>query len=289
MDRSIKKAFTLIELLVVIAIIGILSGLIVVTMSGVTQKANIAKSQVFSNSLRNALMLNLVSEWKLDGNGNDSWSGGNNGTVTNVTPTTSGCVQGSCYSFNGNGYVEIPYNVNTRTAKVTFTGWGYMEDWATASDTRIISCTEAGGYNITVYNTGSAEAFIYANSQYTRPTFYSSAPASGWHYFVGSFDGRYAKTYFDGVLADTHDYGAIYSLAYSYNNSLLIGAEAGTGTGSAGSNYFTGKIDEVRIYNAAIPSSRIEEQYYAGLNSLLVDGAISREEYFSRIRVDASI
>jgi prepilin-type N-terminal cleavage/methylation domain-containing protein len=80
MHKLLKQAFTLIELLVVIAIIGILSGLIVVSMSGVTQKATIAKAQVFSNSLRNSLMLNLISEWKLDGNANDSWSGGNNGT-----------------------------------------------------------------------------------------------------------------------------------------------------------------------------------------------------------------
>jgi prepilin-type N-terminal cleavage/methylation domain-containing protein len=58
MKKTVSIAFTLIELLVVIAIIGILSGLIVVTMNGVTQKANIAKAQVFSNSLRNALMLN---------------------------------------------------------------------------------------------------------------------------------------------------------------------------------------------------------------------------------------
>jgi prepilin-type N-terminal cleavage/methylation domain-containing protein len=63
MNKLLRQAFTLIELLVVIAIIGILSGLIVVSMSGVTQKANIAKAQVFSNSLRNSLMLIIVGEW----------------------------------------------------------------------------------------------------------------------------------------------------------------------------------------------------------------------------------
>ncbi len=279
---NIKQAFTLIELLVVIAIIGILSGLIVVSMNGIIQKASIAKSQAFSSSLKNALMMNLVSEWRLDGNADDSWKGGNNGTITNAISATSGCVQGSCYSFSGNGYIEIPYNSNTRTTKVTFAGWGYMENWATANDVRIISCTEIGGYNITLYSS-SADAFIYANSQYTRPTFYSSVPSSGWHYFVGSFDGRYAKVYLDGFLADTHDYAATYPLAYSYNNSLLIGAEAGSGTGSAGSNYFNGKIDEVRIYNEGVPASQIKEQYYFGLNNLLLNGGITNEEYLSRI------
>jgi len=66
MHKIFRQAFTLIELLVVIAIIGILSGLIIVSMNGITNSATVAKAQVFSNSLRNALMMNLVSEWKFD-------------------------------------------------------------------------------------------------------------------------------------------------------------------------------------------------------------------------------
>jgi prepilin-type N-terminal cleavage/methylation domain-containing protein len=69
MRRINISAFTLIELLVVIAIIGILSALIIVGMSSTTQKATIAKAQVFSNSLRNSLMNNLISEWKFNGSG----------------------------------------------------------------------------------------------------------------------------------------------------------------------------------------------------------------------------
>ncbi|MFA5432383.1 MAG: type II secretion system protein [Candidatus Paceibacterota bacterium] len=121
-------AFTLIELLVVIAIIGILSGLIVVSMSGVTQKANIAKAQVFSNSLRNSLMLNIVGEWKFDDLSEakdnasilDSWGAVNSGTLdTNlvVADTTdklklgTDCVSGKCLYFDGtNDYVSIPQN-----------------------------------------------------------------------------------------------------------------------------------------------------------------------------------
>ena len=61
-----RTAFTLIELLVVIAIIGILSGLIIVSVSGAAQKATIAKAQIFSNSLRNSLMMNMVAEFKLE-------------------------------------------------------------------------------------------------------------------------------------------------------------------------------------------------------------------------------
>ncbi|MFA5432192.1 MAG: prepilin-type N-terminal cleavage/methylation domain-containing protein [Candidatus Paceibacterota bacterium] len=52
-----KKAFTLIELLVVIAIIGILSGLIVVSMNGATNSANDAKRKANISTISKALMV----------------------------------------------------------------------------------------------------------------------------------------------------------------------------------------------------------------------------------------
>lgn len=56
MKYNNKKGFTLIELLVVIAIIGILSGLIIVTMSGATTSANDAKRKSNLDTIRKALM-----------------------------------------------------------------------------------------------------------------------------------------------------------------------------------------------------------------------------------------
>ena len=110
----LQIGFTLIELLVVIAIIGILSGLIITTMSGATESARIAKLKVYSNSVRDTLGANLVSEWKFDGSGKldgetasavyvkDTW-GNNTGTISGTPKVYSGssCVSGSCLNFNG--------------------------------------------------------------------------------------------------------------------------------------------------------------------------------------------
>jgi len=283
-----KLAFTLIELLVVIAVIGILSGLIVVSMSGVTDRATIAKAQIFSNSLRNSLMLNLISEWKLNGDTNDSWSGGNNGTGNNIT-SISDCIQGTCYYFNAinNSYINILHNSNLKpTNKITVSVWASSLNWGGYSDARIISCSEGGGYNITPSG-NSTTAWVYINGGYRSPAFFSTPPKSGWHYFVFSFDGRYLKTYFNGVYANQFDAGAVYPIYYLHNNSLFIGAEAGSGSVVTG-NYFTGNIDEVRIYNDSVPISMIKEQYYLGLNSLFTNDGITKEEYLSRIEEIAS-
>ena len=44
-----------------------------------------------------------------------------------------------------------------------------------------------------------------------------------------------------------------------------------------------GLIDDVRIYNAAISTSQVRENYLAGLNKLLANNAITKTEYDSRI------
>lgn len=57
MNKLIKTAFTLIELLVVIAIIGILSGLIVISMKGSIDSANDAKRKAGIDTIKKALVI----------------------------------------------------------------------------------------------------------------------------------------------------------------------------------------------------------------------------------------
>lgn len=57
----IKKGFTLIELLVVVAIIGILAGLVIVSVSGARRKANDAKVKNDIAQVMNAAELHLSS------------------------------------------------------------------------------------------------------------------------------------------------------------------------------------------------------------------------------------
>ncbi|MFA5431898.1 MAG: fibrinogen-like YCDxxxxGGGW domain-containing protein [Candidatus Paceibacterota bacterium] len=57
MNKIIKRAFTLIELLVVIAIIGILSGLVVISINASFNSANDAKRKASVDSVRKALIV----------------------------------------------------------------------------------------------------------------------------------------------------------------------------------------------------------------------------------------
>jgi len=132
------KSFTLIELLVVIVIIGILAGVIIVSVSSSISKANIAKVKVFENSIQNELGANMVSRWKLDEivgttTTPDAW-GNNTGTLGDgVTASTyptskeeSECVTGKCMYFDGaNDYINCGNGTILNVQDITLSIWIY--------------------------------------------------------------------------------------------------------------------------------------------------------------------
>lgn len=276
MNKAIKTAFTLIELLVVIAIIGILSGLIVVTMSGVTQKANIAKSQVFSNSLRNALMANMVSEWKLDGNTSDTW-GTNNGTILSTVTTETDCVYGTCYSFNG-GYINFGNVISL--GETTVAMW-FKSSSSYAYTTRSFfsfNGTNRGGLNLSWAGDGRPLLY-FASSNYRYFGDTSKYSDGKWHFLVLYVAGALQNDILNSSLTiDTNRIA---------NSSTASSQAPGTWSafylGEGESDPYIGFIDEVRIFRGGITALQIKEQYYAGLNSLYAKNQLNPEQYQSGI------
>jgi prepilin-type N-terminal cleavage/methylation domain-containing protein len=290
MDKLIKQAFTLIELLVVIAIIGILSGLIIVSMNGVTEKANIAKSQVFSNSLRNALMINLVFEVKLDeGAGTvivDSWKS-NTGNLVNFNfdatdgwRTETNCIYGSCLLFDGsNDYISISESENMKTDNITIEAWINPTIVTNGSPVRT---TITNKFYLGFHLDGSF-AWHVRKSDGTGSYAYSNTVVSTnkWHHITATYKSQsFQRFYIDGIkVADISN--------ITWSPLVVVGSYGwaiGASDWGAGGNYYKGIIDNVRIYNDAVSISQIREQYYLGLNRLLINRKISSEEYTQRLK-----
>jgi prepilin-type N-terminal cleavage/methylation domain-containing protein len=286
MNKIIKQAFTLIELLVVIAIIGILSGLIVVSMGGVTNKANIAKAQVFSNSLRNSLMLNLVAEYKLDegigtaiydtwGSGAAAWYGSGAGILTPSWKTESECVYNNCLAFDGTDDYVLYNDPLLNATEVTVCVWAkklaykqyasFVYDYSTGFVNFLLGYESSDG----------TIAFYIGDGTVASNLSFSGFTGDVWHYVCGSFIGSGEMAiYMDGIKKN-------------FKNTTIakIGPtqSSNRGMGKYSSYFFNGLLDDIRFYTKAIASYQIQEQYYAGLNKLLINGGITGEEYLSRV------
>ncbi len=76
--------------------------------------------------------------------------------------------------------------------------------------------------------------------------------------------------------------------SYDKTGEMLLGAPVLIGSGYYLGSYtyrYSGKIDEVRIYEKALETAQIKELYYAGLERLLAESKITNEEYQERLKI----
>ena len=195
----------------------------------------------------------------------DKSGNNNNGTLNSSSSWIQG-KYGSAGNFNGtNDRVGILYSpILSPTESITFSAWAYKNNWTSAEASRIVSKTEGGGYTL-LFSNSIIYAYAYRNGAYATPNTSTSGLSPGWHYFTGSYDGRYTKIYIDGILKNTDDAGANYPLTYAYNNALFVGAEADSNNDQTPdiNAFFTGKIDEVKIYNYTRTQKQIVEDMNA--------------------------
>jgi hypothetical protein len=89
------------------------------------------------------------------------------------------------------------------------------------------------------------------------------------------------RIYKDGVLVYSNSLSAGTVLASP--GSLVIGQEQdNVGGGFSEVQSFLGTIDEIKIYNSVLSISANQEDYYVGLNSLLLKNEIDNQEYVLR-------
>ena len=231
-----------------------------------------AVQYAFGQIVTNGLVLALdAADRNSYVSGSTTWfdlSGYNsNGTLTNG-PTFNSSNNGSIVFDGTNDYVGVPYNANLApTAAISFGCIAYLSNWNVATNMRLLSKTQSGGYQIGMNEGVNYTTFlgglVYAGGAY-RTTKYSLASiASGWHVIMYTFDGQYFKMYLDGVNVDTLNIGSVVTMSYSVNNSLIIGAEAGSAATPDPGSYYNGRISSVNIYNTALSAAEVSQNYNA--------------------------
>ncbi len=136
----------------------------------------------------------------------------------------------------------------------------------------------AGRIGIVGQNDAIEYGFIDANTiQIWTPnggslnTAYTNAD-NEWHHVATIASGTSLKTYYDGALV-----GTTAGVTNDYGNSVFNVHIGGAGVFDADGNWFTGYIDEVAIFDKAIPAARVAEHYKAGKfgGVVTVSGAVT--------------
>jgi hypothetical protein len=193
----------------------------------------------------------------------DGSNNSNTGTITGATRTASGRF-GSALTFNGTSdWVTVP-----DASSLDLTNAMTLEAWvrpAAVTGWRTVLMKEQT--NGLVYS-------LYANTDTNRPSAHvnpgnevdtrgtAQLAVNTWAHLAATYDGANLRLYVNGTLASTH---AVTGNMVNSTGALRMGGNQPWG------EWFSGQIDEVRVYRRALSASEIASDMSTPVNPAAID------------------
>jgi hypothetical protein len=224
---------------------------------------------------------NLLAYWTFDeGSGSiayDYSGNSNTGTVLfgNAGAWTSGMVNGALY-FDGDGaQVTVSNSPSLNPINgITIAAWVNDGSSGWYNDERIVEKGKTDNQYALFANSSQQLEFLLAGV--SNGTLTVNPPSSGvWHHLAATYDGSsMISLYIDGQLATQQVASGAVPVT---TDSLAIGNKPGN---VSLFDFFTGNIDDVRIYGSALPPAQITQLYNI---DIVGDGIPDwwRQQYFN--------
>jgi hypothetical protein len=223
-----------------------------------------------------------VAYWKFnEGTGttaNDATTNKNTATLVNMSSTiatNSGwltedmCVSGKCLGFDGqNDYVQATRNSQLEPSVLTVAAW-IKTNPDTSSNHHIISKCSSDSSCTTGYalftNAGPYTFLVRGLS--TTVVSAGVNPSGNWDYVVGVYNGSTLSIYVNGVLKNSVSVTG--SISHS-SQDVYMGRWSNTTT----PQYFTGRIDEAKIYPYARSAAQVKADFSSRGGSIGSSGVL---------------
>lgn len=219
-----------------------------------------------------------IACWHLDDNYNDDSGNGFNASAVGEVPFNNNAIFNKSAEFSNN-YLEYASGVDINTDKITISAW--------------INHKNAGSNYNNIVSRGDTSYGIALDPQ--KRAFFELSSGSGkwlsygqpleaevWHHLVGVYDGATMNMYVDGVLQTP-----IGSNVY-FGNLVMAAPGTRIGIGCMGGcgRYFSGLIDEVKIYDYALTASQVLDEYNKIYSLCTSDSDCLGEGYCSSPKAD---
>ena len=206
----------------------------------------------------------LIAFYPFNGDANDESGNGNNGSVNGATLTSDRFGNpNSAYNFGSGGYINVSDSPSLRMEN-SYSIVAWIKPEANQQDgARIISKALAipnyHSYFLALNQGNQGDLlpnFGAYNNSYLNAS--SEVTANQWHQVIGVYDGKKTYIYVDGELSNQRDIQSNPPIGFD-NLPLEIGR-----LNTNQSQYFSGCIDDIKIYNYAISQSKIDSLYIEG-------------------------
>lgn len=230
--------------------------------SEIKQIYNTSQSTVNTTVENKTAEDSLIGHWTFDGPDGltDTAGSGNNGTINGDASPAIGKV-GQGYTFDGAGdYISLGNYVDGKIETKTISFWANPS--ATPSGTTPVFSMGNTHYYVGITsldrvitshrNASNVQLASYSSSNFVEP--------NEWHHYTVVWDVSGSNVdvsfYKDGVFNQTDSYSDGYYTTY--------GASAVIGSYNGASSYYSGEVDDVRVYNKALSGTEILQVYNEG-------------------------
>ena len=195
----------------------------------------------------------------------DASESGNDGTIAGAVTRVDGRF-GRAIELAAGGHVdlvEIPvYDV---TSAVTIVVWGATDavtTWARIVDK---SQWQSNGFDIALSQVTHAPFFeFFVDDTTTQALATTPADDGEWHFIAGTFGGKVARIYVDGVMEQ--EVASTGDVDIATNDwPIRLGREANAAMGQQ----YIGKLDEVAMYDVELSEAEILDIYENGMPATL--------------------
>ena len=254
-------------------------------------KATVFSSPVVLNvALPPLLTSNLVMYFPLDeasGTTDHDLSGNlNSGTETFDSTgslpihTLQHCQFGYCRNFviTSLGFVTVANSASLQTTAFTFCTWSYHVGAGAVGSNGIVEGLGGQATQEIVWGTYTGHIVVYDHLDLNSLSSASTVSEFANHFICVTYDGTTTTIYVDGVSA-----ASSIALTFISGASPLI-----IGKGSLSPFYFSGTLDDIRLYNVALTVVQIDQLYsYSQVyNTPTIQSAV---EFFTQQQVNQSV